>query len=175
MFLGPGWRSSTVEQLICNQQVVGSSPIASSMQKNCLGGDIIIGRRLLVGSAGQGIARCLTRRGEVPEWPKGADCKSAGYAFEGSNPSLSTILFAGIAQLVEREPSKLGVAGSSPVSRSNLCMTVMAHSRGPAFFSKTQAALWAIDGYAQVAQSVEHVLGKDEVGGSIPLLGFCPD
>jgi hypothetical protein len=25
-----GWRSSTVEQLICNQQVVGSSPIASS-------------------------------------------------------------------------------------------------------------------------------------------------
>ena len=27
---------------------------------------------------------------------------------------------AGIAQLVERKPSKLGVAGSSPVSRSNL-------------------------------------------------------
>jgi hypothetical protein len=25
---------------------------------------------------------------------------------------------------------------------------------------------------AQVAQSVEHVLGKDEVGGSSPLLGF---
>ena len=32
--------------------------------------------------------------------------------------------------------------------------------------------LGVIDGYAQVAQSVEHVLGKDEVGGSIPLLGF---
>jgi hypothetical protein len=29
---------------------------------------------------------------------------------------------AGIAQLVEREPSKLGVAGSSPVSRSRLLM-----------------------------------------------------
>ncbi len=70
--------------------------------------------------------RCLTRRGEVPEWPKGADCKSAGDAFEGSNPSLSTTLFAGIAQLVEREPSKLGVAGSSPVSRSNLLVAVMA-------------------------------------------------
>ena len=126
MFLGPGWRSSTVEQLICNQQVVGSSPIASSMQKNCLGGGITTERRSLVGSAGQG----TVGRGEVPEWPKGADCKSAGYAFEGSNPSLSTILCAGIAQLVEREPSKLGVAGSSPVSRSNLCMTVMVHSRG---------------------------------------------
>ena len=33
----------------------------------------------------------------------------------------------------------------------------------------------AIDWYAQVAQSVEHVLGKDEVGGSIPLLGFHGD
>jgi hypothetical protein len=39
------------------------------------------------------------------------------------------ILFAGIAQLVEREPSKLGVAGSSPVSRSNLRVTVMVDSR----------------------------------------------
>jgi hypothetical protein len=25
--------------------------------------------------------------GEVPEWPKGTDCKSVGAAFEGSNPS----------------------------------------------------------------------------------------
>ena len=53
--------------------------------------------------------------------------------------------------MVEREPSKLGVAGSSPVSRSNCVL-------GPTV--------------AQVAQSVEHVLGKDEVSGSIPLLGF---
>ena len=28
--------------------------------------------------------------GWVPEWPKGADCKSVGSAFEGSNPSPST-------------------------------------------------------------------------------------
>ena len=49
------------------------------------------------------------------------------YAFEGSNPSLSTntceagdeqVSRAGIAQLVEHQPSKLRVAGSSPVSRS---------------------------------------------------------
>ena len=51
-----------VEQLICNQQVAGSSPIASS--------------------------RC----GGVPEWPKGADCKSVGSAFGGSNPPPSTRL-----------------------------------------------------------------------------------
>jgi hypothetical protein len=30
--------------------------------------------------------------GRIPEWPKGTDCKSAGDAFEGSNPSPS-ILF----------------------------------------------------------------------------------
>jgi Fe-S-cluster containining protein len=27
-------------------------------------------------------------QGEIPEWSKGADCKSVGSAFEGSNPSL---------------------------------------------------------------------------------------
>jgi hypothetical protein len=53
-------------------------------------------------------------------------------AFEGSNPSPTIIraakvpqrmlaeegTLAGVAQLVERKPSKLDVAGSSPVSRS---------------------------------------------------------
>ncbi len=47
-----------VEQLICNQQVAGSIPIASY---------------------------CL---GEVPERSKGTDCKSVGSAFGGSNPPL---------------------------------------------------------------------------------------
>jgi hypothetical protein len=105
-----GWRSSTVEQLICNQQVVGSNPIASStysIEEGWCGEEFVSG----------------WSRGEVPEWPKGADCKSAGDAFEGSNPSLSTN-FAGIAQLVERKPSKLGVAGSSPVSRSTLVVAM---------------------------------------------------
>ena len=44
------------EQLICNQQVNGSSPF-------------------------------IGFNGQIPEWPKGTDCKSAGDAFEGSNPS----------------------------------------------------------------------------------------
>src|SRR5664279_1033161 len=30
--------------------------------------------------------------GRLPKWPTGADCKSAGYAFDGSNPSPTTIL-----------------------------------------------------------------------------------
>src|SRR5438876_752433 len=61
-------------------------------------------------------------------------------AYEGSNPSPTT-RDAGVAQLVEHQPSKLRVAGSSPVARS----------------------------VARVAQSVERVLGKDEVTGSIPV------
>ena len=49
------------------------------------------------------------------------------HAFEGSNPSPTmrgmperSSTFAGVAQLVERKPSKLDVAGSSPVSRSGM-------------------------------------------------------
>ena len=50
------------EQLICNQQVIGSSPI--------------IGFKILYGG--------------IPEWPKGADCKSVSCAFGGSNPPSPT-------------------------------------------------------------------------------------
>ncbi len=76
--------------------------------------------------------------------------------------------------MVERKPSKLGVAGSSPVSRSN-CVGLMADriSENPLWMKKFSDVSEAIDCCAQVAQSVEHVLGKDEVGGSIPLLGFA--
>ena len=31
--------------------------------------------------------------GEVPEWPKGTDCKSVGSAFGGSNPPLPILDF----------------------------------------------------------------------------------
>ena len=54
------------EQLICNQQVAGSSPFASSTEISS--------------------SDC----GGVPEWSKGADCKSAGVAFGGSNPPPTT-------------------------------------------------------------------------------------
>ena len=55
------------EQLICNQQVVGSTPITSLTQK-------------VLRKTNQ------TEYGGIPEWPKGTDCKSAGTAFGGSNP-----------------------------------------------------------------------------------------
>ena len=58
---------------------------------------------------------------------------------------------SGNSSAVERQPSKLGVAGSNPVSRS-----ISALSRA-----------WR----AHVAQSAEHVLGKDGVTGSSPVMG----
>ena len=72
-------------------------------------------------------------------------------AYEGSSPSPCTTplgdfakwfaaSFAGVAQLVEHQPSKLRAASSSLVPRS-----------------------------AAIAQLVERVLGKDEVTGSNPV------
>ncbi len=59
-------------------------------------------------------------------------------------------LIAGVAQLVERQPSKLNVASSSLVSRSI------------SFLSE----------YTRPSSSgVERILGKDEVSGSNPDLG----
>src|SRR5664280_281649 len=80
----------------------------------------------------------LCLNGEIPKWPTGADCKSAGEClrrFESCSPHFKRIatvnliffeeftgLFgryqAGVAQLVEHQPSKLRVADSSSVSRS---------------------------------------------------------
>ena len=111
------------------------------------------------------------------------------YAFGGSNPPLSTIFDegpgrAGIAQLVEREPSKLGVAGSNPVSRSSFqrpagAAVIGIFRPGAAGASMQPATAGVQDGwaaadadYAHVAQSVEHFLGKEEVTGSNPVVGF---
>jgi hypothetical protein len=77
-----------VEQLTCNQQVTSSNLVASS----------------------------VTRFGQVAKRSNATDCKSVGSClrrFE-SFPAHD----AGVTQLVESQPSKLLVAGSSPVSRS---------------------------------------------------------
>ncbi len=74
-------------------------------------------------------------------------------------------VWAGIAQLVEREPSKLGVAGSNPVSRS-----IKSHRAAPppgGYGARARDEIWA-----HVAQSVEHFLGKEEVTGSNPVVGL---
>ena len=85
--------------------------------------------------------------GRYPSGQRGQTVNLLAYAFGGSNPPLPTTDPGGNSSAVERQPSKLGVAGSNPVSRS-----MVAYS-------------------AHVAQSAERVLGKDEVSGSIPDMG----
>ena len=67
-----------VEQLICNQQVGGSSPSTSSNKGL---------RRVSI------IDNQVSRPnifGRIPEWPKGADCKSVASCFGGLNPPSPT-------------------------------------------------------------------------------------
>ena len=72
------------EQLICNQQVIGSSPIIGFM--------CTIGRSTYGVPGNAKHSRISDARvshnmnGWIPEWPKGTDCKSAANCFGGSNP-----------------------------------------------------------------------------------------
>ena len=97
-------------------------------------------------------------------------------AYGGSNPPPSTVnglrrlgtgsasrlrgeRFAGLAQLVERQLSKLNVVGSNPSSRSAFFLRV---ARGRAVVSVYDCP---------DSSGVEHLLGKEEVVGSNPILG----
>src|SRR5262249_40065877 len=92
--------------------------------------------------------------GRYPSGQRGQTVNLLANAFRGSNPLLPTTVGTraqattqrGNSSAVERQPSKLGVAGSNPVSRST-------------------------DTFAHVAQLAEHALGKGEVSGSIPDMG----
>src|SRR3990172_11749782 len=67
------------------------------------------------------------RAGRYPSGQRGQIVNLLAHAFGGSNPPLPTIFTVagtgaeragGNSSAVERQPSKLGVAGSNPVSRS---------------------------------------------------------
>ena len=64
------------------------------------------------------------RNGEVPEWLKGADCKSAAFRFVGSNPTLTTTDYRGVEQLVARRAHNPKVVGSSPSSATKSDTTI---------------------------------------------------
>ncbi len=83
------WRSSTVEQLICNQQAAGSIPIASSADTN---GSSENTNEAFGSKYGRVHRQIGPSFGWVPERSKGTDCKSVATGFEGSNPSPSTHL-----------------------------------------------------------------------------------
>jgi hypothetical protein len=69
--------------------------------------------------------------------------------------------------VVESQPSKLLVAGSIPVSRSSWKIDIRNSSQE----EESRVSSSSFEKGADVAQLVEHVLGKDGVSGSIPLIG----
>jgi hypothetical protein len=138
-----------VEQLICNQQVAGSSPIASSATE------------AIKEDWAPNIYICATAT-YLEGFPSGQRDQTVNLASLTSKVRIlppprnapGGAARAGVAQLVELQPSKLDVAGSNPVSRSKLVPGIL-----------------AMKSSAHLAQLVEHVLGKDEVTSSILVVG----
>ena len=133
-----------VEHLFCKQKVRGSIPLASS---ECCG-------VFTTSASYPKISRTLEG---CPSGQREQAVNLPALASVGSNPTPSTT--AGVAQLVERQPSKLNVEGSSPFSRSSK----LSGRRIEPFSCSTSAA--------HLAQLVERVLGKDEVTSSILVVG----
>ena len=129
--------------------------------------------------------------GRYPSGQRGQTVNLLVPTFGGSNPPLPTSDgwtrgLGGNSSAVERQPSKLGVAGSNPVSRSRIVMGESSDARGPLGVGgrgphrlgpATMPPLAdrsgdPLDGvHAHVAQLAEHALGKGEVSGSIPDMG----
>jgi hypothetical protein len=131
--------------------------------------------------------------------PRASSCVST-LRYPGTGPSgnvrlgkAAAPIFAGVAQLVERQPSKLNVASSNLVSRSLFISRGRPNPRGFAFISRgrpnPRGFAFLVRGCtsprmvrfssgpsrprssAHLAQLVEHVLGKDEVISSILMVG----
>jgi hypothetical protein len=140
------------EQLICNQQAGGSNPFASSIAKMSQLGRVI---RNFIG-------------GEVAEWSKAADCKSAGASlrrFESCPPQrIDTGMNFNMSILMNELLAGCNAiqAGVAQLARAS---AFQAEGRG--FESRLPLMVF----FAHVAQSAEHILGKDEVSGSSPLVG----
>ena len=90
------WWLSWLERRPVTAEVVGSNPIrVVSLEIRIINfisgilaqlGEHLPYKQRVIGSSPIG----PIDYGWIPEWPKGADCKSVGTAFEGSNPSPSS-------------------------------------------------------------------------------------
>ncbi len=119
------------------------------------------------------IIKSIFISGEVAEWSKAADCKSAGVSlrrFESCPPHSSLAEFVRVGYLKlyalinsQIELLEVQIAGVAQLARAS---AFQAEGRG--FESRLPLKKGCS---AHVAQPVEHILGKDEVSGSSPLVG----
>jgi hypothetical protein len=122
------WCSSMAEQLICNQQVAGSIPIASSAvtkgsientTKRSVPINVRVRRQTRLVSEGFPSGQREQTVNLSPLASKVRILPPPPHSPTGiKSQENKTECFAGVAQLVELQPSKLDVAGSNPVSRS---------------------------------------------------------
>ena len=140
-----------VEQPPCKRQVTSSSLVIGSGATRSR-----YGRRARRAAGVRGVSEGY-RSGQT-----GQTVNLLAHAFGGSNPPPST--------RIDETSSGGRASGSSSIGRARAFQ-----ARGCGFEARLplQRTVGPVArrNSAQVAQSVEHVLGKDEVGGSIPLLG----
>ena len=93
VFKTMAWWLSWLERRPVTAEVVGSNPIRGVFNlKLYIWDHSSAGRASALQAEGHRFEpyRSHINHGWIPEWPKGADCKSVSNAFEGSNPSPST-------------------------------------------------------------------------------------
>ena len=108
--------------------------------------------------------------GGVPKRSTGADCKSAGSAFEGSNPSPSTI-----GRQIRKRARRVSYSGITLAfqanDRSSILLTRSTERTDGQYDRQLEKPLKLSDFKAHIAQLVEHFLGREEVIGSTPIMG----
>jgi hypothetical protein len=114
-----------VELRFCKPVVKGSTPLASSTVSLLQDVLFFLRSRAILKHASNLIW------GEIPKWPNGADCKSAGSAYRGSSPLLPTNP-SGCSSVVEPQPSKLvaRVRFPSPAPFTRYCSSGVEHFIG---------------------------------------------
>src|SRR5581483_1628435 len=166
----PGRCSSGVEQLTCNQQVVGSTPtIGSRSRRNC--------------------------RERYPSGQREQTVNLPANAYGGSNPPLSTRASERYRKMMtcgsssggrarafqargrgfdSRLPLHVRIPTSESLEKPREALPSAARGLGASEARRARSAR-ALDGppggFAHVAQAAEHFLGKEEVTGSNPVVG----
>ena len=189
--------AQTAERLTCNQQVAGSTPAVGSRPRrgevpkrpkgaDCKSAGVSLRRfessplhrsnsRFAPGASGTASVRQIRERAGckgIPGLPS-VECAPDRRA---RSEERSRRTLRGTSRSDERGRGEMGCnrrSASGGGSSGGRASAFQAECRG--FESRSplsQAPRSHGLGCAQVAQSAEHVLGKDEVGGSIPLLGL---
>ncbi len=173
------WRSSAVEHLICNQRVGGSNPSASCARRNRKGrgsGFVPLANRFpkkLRESGRNGVfppthfsVGGVPVPGRVGEWLKPADCKSAAPC--GLRRFESSPVHQVFEAATRRKRGRCGERGFA--KEASFRQERGGSPAEPIRFSPLARQRRGAS-RAWVAQTVERVLGKDEVTGSIPVPG----